>query len=558
MFQDRLFRWLDGAAVAAACLIVADTAAAAPPPSPAASWSGFYLGLGVGERTSTIDTSVSAATFFNPAESLVGPLFCTPTLPCIPGEPLDNASFRISPYLGYNWQLAPSWTVGIEGDWAWANAGRTISDLMAPGGNFLLAPGSGDNSYSISTKWDASLRGRVGFVPMASLPVLLYATGGVAWLNAQQTAVCGTLAAFNSACGAGSYAPSVMTDNTTRTGWTIGGGIESMLWGQWILRGEYRYADFGTWSPTDIRPIPGAPTFQLADTDAVHIRTQTMTFGVAYKFGDAAVAPRIAAPAMQDAATSWSGFYIGAGVGERTSDVNASVSAAALLPTFILVPPNLLSLCTAATPCAPSEPLDSASFRFSPYIGYNWQFAAPWLAGLEGDWGFAKGSRTLSGMMAPGGNGWFATGGNGLNPGTGDNSYSVATKWDASIRARLGYIPQTVIPALLYATGGVAWLNVQQTSVCGTVAISSDCYAAVFGATPSATTETTTRTGWTLGGGMEAMPWDHWILRAEYRYSDFGTWSPTDVRQTTIGTFNVTNAIRVHTQTAAFGLGYKF
>ena len=55
----------------------------------------------------------------------------------------------------------------------------------------------------------------------------------------------------------------------------------------WIVRGEYRYADFGTITNTDTRSCaPGlcVPS-SLVITDTLHLRTQTATFGIAYKFG---------------------------------------------------------------------------------------------------------------------------------------------------------------------------------------------------------------------------------------------------------------------------------
>jgi len=90
-----------------------------------------------------------------------------------------------------------------------------------------------------------------------------------------------------SACEPGLLAPSVITDSATRLGWTVGAGIETMLWQNWIVRGEYRYADFGTITNTDTRACaPGncVPS-SLAFTDTLRLRTQTATFGIAYKFG---------------------------------------------------------------------------------------------------------------------------------------------------------------------------------------------------------------------------------------------------------------------------------
>jgi hypothetical protein len=59
---------------------------------------------------------------------------------------------------------------------------------------------------------------------------------------------------------------------------------------------------------------------------------------------------------------------------------------------------------------------------------------------------------------------------------------------------------------------------------------------------------------------METMFRDHWLLRAEYRCADLGTWSPTDAYSSPgiASMLSITNAIRVRPQTATPGLGYKF
>jgi outer membrane immunogenic protein len=253
-------------------------------PAPVDSWTGFYVGLGIGERSSVVDSSITTAT--TPTANLLA-LFCTAAAPCIPGEPLDNTAFRVSPYVGYNWQVGSQWLVGIEADYGWANRTRAISGMEYPGGNApsFLATGLADSTYSVQTTWDASVRGRLGM--LAAPNVLFYVTGGVAWLHAAQTSVCGSAPGSN--CVPGGFVPAVITDSTTRVGWTIGGGLEAMVWGNWIARGEYRYGDFGTWSPSDVRTNTNPP-FALNVTDAIRIRTNTVTLGLAYKFGGPVVA----------------------------------------------------------------------------------------------------------------------------------------------------------------------------------------------------------------------------------------------------------------------------
>jgi len=85
--------------------------------------------------------------------------------------------------------------------------------------------------------------------------------------------------------------PLTITNDTTRLGWTLGGGIEAMLGSNWIARAEYRYASFGTIRNTDNRsttPVgttifgPGVSTVAYD----LRLATQTVTFGLSYKFGD--------------------------------------------------------------------------------------------------------------------------------------------------------------------------------------------------------------------------------------------------------------------------------
>jgi outer membrane immunogenic protein len=84
--------------------------------------------------------------------------------------------------------------------------------------------------------------------------------------------------------------PATITSSTTKTGWTIGGGIETMLWSNWFVRGEYRYADFGTDSfalTRTVPPVGGFPPFVISSSHDITLRTHTALFGIAYKFGNA-------------------------------------------------------------------------------------------------------------------------------------------------------------------------------------------------------------------------------------------------------------------------------
>jgi len=272
------------ALAAAPAAFAADVLAPAPAytkvPAPIAyDWTGFYLGAGVGARSSQVDGDVSQASInsFNN---------CAPgdSLPSCSGASLNDTAFRISPYLGYNYQFATQWLAGIEGDVGFGSKVTTLANAFYP--NTGISNFDGRDSFAVKTGWDASLRGRLGFLVTPSF--LVYGTGGPAWQHIDATSTCGTALPNFSVCNPGSFAPSVITDSATKLGWTVGAGIETMLSQNWIVRGEYRYADFGTITNSDTRACPPASNCvpsSLAITDTLRLRTQTATFGIAYKFG---------------------------------------------------------------------------------------------------------------------------------------------------------------------------------------------------------------------------------------------------------------------------------
>src|SRR6476646_1026305 len=97
-----------GAVVTALAFTQAGSAADLPSktpllqPTPVANWTGFYLGVSAGARWSNADWTTTVT-------PIVGSV-----IP--PTASFDSTTGRVGGFLGYNWQFAPSWVVGIEGD----------------------------------------------------------------------------------------------------------------------------------------------------------------------------------------------------------------------------------------------------------------------------------------------------------------------------------------------------------------------------------------------------------------------------------------------------------
>jgi outer membrane immunogenic protein len=96
---------------------------------------------------------------------------------------------------------------------------------------------------------------------------------------------------------------------------------------------------------------------------------------------------------------------------------------------------------------------------------------------------------------------------------------SVQTDWLFTLRPRVGF---AVDSTLIYVTAGLALTDLKYNAA----------FSDVFGATNIGAISTT-RAGWTVGGGIEHALGLHWSAKAEYLYADFGSVSTTGVGNAT-------------------------
>jgi outer membrane immunogenic protein len=196
---------------------------AAPPPAPPPpSWTGFYIGGHGG-----------AAWQSTPNWTLSDP---NGVLATVNVDRAGNAGLGGvgGIHAGYNWQFAPAWVVGVEGDFSWASLSdhRTTGPLTTVAGVPFLNPSS-SLSMNANTEWLASARARLGVIWPNNM--MWYATGGGAWVNANYSAT----ALFPVVTAPGLN--SVTSFNSTKSGWVAGGGAEWMATPNILLRAEYLF-----------------------------------------------------------------------------------------------------------------------------------------------------------------------------------------------------------------------------------------------------------------------------------------------------------------------------
>ena len=179
-----------------------------------------------------------------------------------------------------------------------------------------------------------------------------------------------------------------------------------------------------------------------------------------------------------------------------------------------------------------------SGFAGGGQLGYNWQTGA-FVYGVEAD---------LSGLDAGGTSGFLAALPGALYVNQGWAKTSV--DWLATARLRAGY---AVDRLLMYATAGLAFGGASASSgSVGTDGFTVDTFAG---------SSSSTRVGWTAGGGGEYAFTDHWIGRVEALYYDLGSANyavAAQNAQTIAEGLSVTAHHRFDGALARVGLSYKF
>lgn len=172
--------------------------------------------------------------------------------------------------------------------------------------------------------------------------------------------------------------------------------------------------------------------------------------------------------------------------------------------------------------------LDPRGMLGGVYAGYNFQLASGVVVGAEAD-ASLSGLRNQSLLYVYGGMNYLST----------DDLNTSSVRWMASARARLGYSFDRFLP---YVTGGVAVADFRNIG-------DHKYHNYQFDSTA---------VGYTVGAGLEYAITDHLVVRADYRFSDFGDIGQITTRTIAANGFEQHQDYDLSVQDVRLGIAFKF
>jgi outer membrane immunogenic protein len=244
------------------------------------SWTGCYIGGNVAwiKDNSYFDLSMAGA-FLNPAN-----FFSNPANSALLNNSYTSNSSSVAGgvQVGCNYQLAPSFVIGIEGDFNGSSLREPTNSSYDPAGPFVGGPpGALASSHTeVVTKnldWFSTLRGRAGFTWDR---LFFYGTGG--WVIARVSST--TNVAFGSDQVLLSGFNFVGAVSGPRSGWTVGAGAEWAVVNSWAIKLEWLHIDVGSVSYIDACAVPACAGGFAWATNNVRFRDDLIRIGLNYKF----------------------------------------------------------------------------------------------------------------------------------------------------------------------------------------------------------------------------------------------------------------------------------
>jgi outer membrane immunogenic protein len=188
------------------------------------NWTGFYIGVNAGGHFARDDISTTSLPIFGnaPAATAFDAVFPTK---------LSPTGGTAGMQMGYNWQIGRM-LLGLEvdGNWVGGSASRTLTPLPPPFNPIDFVTNTSKSQFltTVRPRWGVALDRWI-----------IYVTGGLAF----ETFITSDI--FSFATGFAEF-----DKRNTRTGETVGGGVEYAILDSWTLKLEYLYLNFGSYDVT--------------------------------------------------------------------------------------------------------------------------------------------------------------------------------------------------------------------------------------------------------------------------------------------------------------------
>lgn len=241
-----------------------------------------------------------------------GNIIVPPPPPPNPGFGANSASASsgvAGAHAGYTWQQGGA-VFGFETDLQ----GMRLNSNMNGGLNYLvLPPPAGDVARTSSTiDWYGTLRGQIGF---ASGPIMLYATGGLAYGRVSLSSLFTTEGVTLN-----------LNTSQTKAGWVGGFGANYLLQPNVVLNLQYQYVDLGSLGVAGTSPPGPVVITQRANASG---QFQAVMAGISWRFAPSGSAP-------------WQGGYVGAHGGGAWGNSTDAVYNSVVVPSDIRLKRDIL------------------------------------------------------------------------------------------------------------------------------------------------------------------------------------------------------------------------
>jgi len=250
--------------------MAADLSRPAPAPAPVYTkapmplpftWTGCHIGGNIGGKWATTSGSVDipAATGAGGASPASTFALASTTASTLIGGGQIGCDYQTGPFV-----------LGVEGDGDWQKWSTTRS-VGAP----LPALFVTGDTFDVSSNWQASARGRLGY---AMDRTMIYVTGGAAWTN---------VTVGTNFIAAPPFPATVASDSKTLLGGTLGGGLDYAVTNNLILGIEGRYTMYSsqTFNAGLLSTSVGTGGFTTAPaTQTIKLNTAEVMGKVDFKF----------------------------------------------------------------------------------------------------------------------------------------------------------------------------------------------------------------------------------------------------------------------------------